>query len=154
MSECLVVAVLVGPRRLRKADSKYAVKQARKVIEEAKALLAKMEANSAFDVAKKDLKKSYIQFLMSHEQYSRLSEARNCIETLAEMNPSTVVEDFENWWNAAAAKDTVWRLSPSNRREKVVVCGESSYGDSPDGIGWTHIRYAEWLNLFPFFGIK
>ena len=81
----------------------------------------------------------------------------NGLERLAGLKPAEVLNCFLDVWNNTPFRDTTSRLfRPGNRGKwyKIVVAGDMSWGDDPDGAGYQTINEARLLGLFPLLGVR
>ena len=150
----LIVHILVGPNKItNKRSIERAVKQVKKCVDAAKMANRLLSTNREEDIDK-DPRKEWLLFLLREEQYSSYSEARVCIEAIALSKPKIVVKEFVTWWNRCGSRDTLWRQLPHDKKKKIVVCGESTYGDTPDGEGFRIVRESWWYNLPLLLGVS
>jgi len=78
-------------------------------------------------------------------------------ETLALCEPSKVLDYFLEVWNNAGPRDVnsrLFRPAPGKRMLKLLVAGDMSWGDEPEGAGYQAIKEAYLLGLFPRLGIQ
>lgn len=148
----LVVAILVGPDKFSPDKVKGAKTFAKKVVKEAKRVWKKM--GNGYEMTDEELEKSPLRFMMDHEQYGSIDDATICIENLAITNPTKFIGEFLQWWRDCDSRDTAGRDLPFKKDWKIVVCGETTGGGSPEGEGWEMVRTAEWFNLLTILGIK
>lgn len=62
------------------------------------------------------------------------------------------VASFLHFWNTGA-RDTISRKDPKNRKRKVVCAGDQTWGDDPDGYGYTVLKSMSALGLFDILGL-
>lgn len=153
MGADLIVHILVGPKKFPKADIKKAKEFGKLVVREAKFILRKLEKDPEYCMSAEEWSDSPLRPMLIWEDYHSLQDARTIIEDLATAKPSKVIDDFVVWWLTLQGRDTAGRDNPSDHRTKIVVCGDMSWGDSPDGYGWTMVRKAGWFNLLHYLKI-
>jgi hypothetical protein len=152
----LIVAILVGPDKFDPAKVKEAKEQAKQTVKEAKRIWRKL-GDDDFDMSMGEVLVSPIRFMLDHEGHSSLREAEVAIENLSFLKPAQFVNEFIQWWRSCSGRDTCGRSLPpslSKKDWKIVVCGETTGGGSPDGEGWGNVRTAEWLGILDILGIK
>jgi hypothetical protein len=152
----LIVAILCGPSKLGRMDIKKAKSEAKEVIKEAKRISEMYEGKvDEFEISTEMEQDSPLRHLIFHEQLQGMcAHALSYIEDLSNLDPVKAIDEFVAWWNSGSARDTSYRTNPYNRNTKIVVCGMTSYGDSPDGYGSQMVRHAEWLNALNNLGVR
>jgi Sec-independent protein translocase protein TatA len=149
----LIVHILIGPTKItNKRDIARAVKQVKKCVDAA-SMAEDFLTEGREEEIDKDPKKEWLLFVLKEEQYDSYQEAGTCIESMANSDPKQVVQEFVDWWNSDGARDTVSRQFPNDRKKKIVVCGESSYGGTPEGDGFRIVRESWWYNLPLLLGV-
>jgi len=63
------------------------------------------------------------------------------------------VRDFVASWNDGRFRDLSYRVDPLHPRHKVVVAGERSWGDEPQGIGYQMLKKAFGLTIAQRLGV-
>ena len=63
------------------------------------------------------------------------------------------VRDFVAGWNDGHFRDLSYRVDPLHPRRKVVVAGELSWGDEPDGVGYQMLKKAFGLTIAQRLGV-
>jgi len=63
------------------------------------------------------------------------------------------VKEFVAGWNDGCFRDMSSRIAPDKPRRKVVVAGELSWGDEPDGLGYQMLKKAFGLGIAQQLGI-
>ena len=78
------------------------------------------------------------------------------LDAIACLDPkATLAALFEIWNGAGEARDVSSRVSTIGGQEfAIVVAGDMSWGDEPDGFGYLTLRDAEHLGFFGPLGIK
>lgn len=154
----LIVSILVGPDKFSEAGLKRAKAHSARVVAAAKYVLKHMWDADSEDSKKFQEKAAFLSDMMQYEGHDSLLNAEGSIESLSLLKPAKFVNEFHQWWRSCSGRDTAGRSFPSfftNHRDwKIVVCGETSGGQSPDGEGWTNVRTAEWLGIINILGIK
>jgi len=156
MDADLIINILVGPDKFSPAKIKEAKEFARQVVAAAKLAEKRLEREPDFDISKEDMQHSLLRFMFDHEQMG-FSDAKDLtyLSSLASIKPAQFVNEFISWWRSCSGRDTCGRGLPRRFAKdwKIVVCGDVSYGDSPDGYGYSTVRTAEWLNVINILGI-
>ena len=63
------------------------------------------------------------------------------------------VREFVDFWNDGCARDLACRPDPEHPGRKVVVAGELSWGDEPDGFGYQTLKRAFGLGIAQALGV-
>ena len=63
------------------------------------------------------------------------------------------VRDFVAGWNDGHFRDLSYRVDPLHPRRKVVVAGERSWGDEPQGVGYQMLKKAFGLTIAQRLGV-
>ncbi len=63
------------------------------------------------------------------------------------------VQEFVEAWNDSCFRDTSYRIDPDKPDRKVVVAGELSWGDEPDGFGYQMLKKAFGLGIAQRLGV-
>lgn len=64
-----------------------------------------------------------------------------------------LVDNLFDMWESGA-HDMAYRVDPDDANALLIFAGEGSWGDEPEGWGYTTLRDARTLGLFPVFGIR
>jgi hypothetical protein len=75
-------------------------------------------------------------------------------ENIAALDPVALVEAFVDLWNEGRARDVCWRELPTDPPTKCLFAGDMSWGEEPEGHGYTTLRDADRLGLWHFYGLK
>jgi hypothetical protein len=105
-----------------------------------------------------------IEELKSHKDYKSLVEqaldacgyeveAQHVFSATPE-ELAKIVRDFVGGWNKPNHRDTAWREDPDKPERKVVIAGELSWGDEPDGAGYQMLKRAFGLSIAQFLGVR
>lgn len=66
-----------------------------------------------------------------------------------------LINDFVKMWNEGGYRDMMERALPDSKDEKVLVCGERTWGDGPDSdSAWGLSDRVAGLGLLPVLGIR
>ena len=65
-----------------------------------------------------------------------------------------VVQEFAAGWNDGHFRDLAFRIDPEKPGRKVVVAGELSWGDEPDGRGYQMLKKAFGLGIAQLLGVS
>ena len=93
------------------------------------------------------LRDERLQGFNDQEQYSDIIECEDKMEEMAGATARDEVDKFVNWWETSSGRDTASRPDPDDRKQKLVVCGDMSWGDSPAGYGYTITQRAYWFDI-------
>jgi len=75
-------------------------------------------------------------------------------EWIAGLNPEQVLKDFlDIWHHRERCRDCSYRPLPGNEKYQVLVAGEMSWGDEPDGWGFQTLKAAGGLGYLKYFGV-
>jgi len=64
------------------------------------------------------------------------------------------VQEFAAGWNGGCFRDLAFRIDPEKPGRKVVVAGELSWGDEPDGRGYQMLKKAFGLGIAQRLGVS
>jgi hypothetical protein len=105
-----------------------------------------------------------IKELRGHKDYRSLIEQAldacgYCVEakhiflaTLEDL--AKMVQGFVDDWNKPSFRDMATRQDPDHPDRKVVIAGDMSWGDEPDGAGYQMLKRAFGLSIAQFLGVK
>ena len=88
---------------------------------------------------------------LRHLTRGDVEEAVCFVDTLPE--PAVAVANLLEWWDNGA-RDTATRNDPDNRARIIGFAGDRSWGDEPDGFGYTTYKAALYLDILRVFDIK
>lgn len=76
--------------------------------------------------------------------------------TMSEADLTETIQEFVNFWNSPDSRDVNARggFRVGGKTLKILVAGDSTWGDAPDGIGYQTCLKGDILNLFSVLGIK
>jgi hypothetical protein len=87
----------------------------------------------------------------------RGDDAQRIVGALKEMSsffsPEEFVDEFIAWWENGGGRDTSGRPDPDDQKKRIQVCGDMSWGDSPEGYGYTLTSKAYWFHVPQALGI-
>lgn len=63
------------------------------------------------------------------------------------------LSSFMRFWNDPIARDTTWCHSVHNPAVKIVVAGETTWGDAPSGFGYAMLSQLLAFSFSTFFGV-
>lgn len=68
----------------------------------------------------------------------------------------TTVEELRQAWHNGGFRDTVTRVfhEPDGRKRRVMFAGQTSWGDTPDGMGYYCLDLLHTLNILDVLGIE
>lgn len=173
MGADLICYLAVGPVNLRANEKrkKAALAQAKKIISELKKL---RELHDQYEEAKDEKEKKAISLAASKlkvavegvpttaaKTFFSLkfgsqtgSEFLDENEWIAGLDPERVLNDFlDIWHHKEHPRDFSSRPLPGNEKYQVVVAGEMSSGDEPDGWGFQTLKAAGGLGYMKYFGV-
>lgn len=64
------------------------------------------------------------------------------------------VNDLYNVWNGNNARDCFCRTDPDDKSQVLFFCGDSTWGDSPDGVAYQTIEICRRYGILDFFNIR
>jgi hypothetical protein len=154
MGADLICFILKGPIKVRASEIKKVKKHVAKIIAHAKLLDAAINRDLANQATLEDesiLKEGLDHPLMTdmngQEQHSAVHDASHYIGQMASTDADKEVEDFLDWWVTCNGRDTAGRTDPDDKKKQIVVCGDMSWGDSPEGFGYTTVNRAYWFGI-------
>jgi len=161
MGADLIVHICKGPLKIPKWRLRQATTHAKRVVKQAKKVVEaydRIEAGSAALLDKELLesasKHRLLKDFFDEENFDSIDDAYDSLVTIANTGVEQFLSDFADWWNSGSARDTAWRLDPDDRKRKILVCGDTSHGDSPDGEGYNFMRSAYWYGIPQRVGIR
>jgi hypothetical protein len=143
----LISFILVGPAKLECNAEKE-----KQILDRANAILGCVKQWQAhveeveIDGAVPDMPDTEIMFA------GDTSEVNDYI-FLLEKNPAEIHKDFLDLWNDGFARDASSRFIDNDSR-RILVAGELSWGDEPDGHGYQTIKAALYLGILDAYGIE
>jgi hypothetical protein len=154
MGADLICFILKGPMKPKAGDIRSVKRHVAKVIAHAKlvdnAINRDLAAEATLEdeaILKEGLDHPLMKDMSSHEQHERVHDAAHYIAQMAEAEANQEVEDFLDWWVTCNGRDTAGRTDPDDKKKQIVVCGDMSWGDSPDGFGYTTVNRAYWFGI-------
>ena len=78
-------------------------------------------------------------------------EHMDAIETIIAMSAIELVDNLLYLWATGSARDCTYR---DFEEQRVMFCGEMSWGDEPDGHGYETLKHAQQLGLLGALGIE
>lgn len=142
MGADLITYIVKGPAKLSEKSRAEAVKLAENIISACKEAVEKQDSGAG--LSDKEIKQL--------QQLTGLDLDDN-LESMAALNPECVVGDLYEAW-AENFRDVNGRYDPDDENQKILVAGELSWGDEPEGAGYQALKNAERCGLFEFFGIR
>jgi len=76
------------------------------------------------------------------------------IEDYAALDAAKEVEKFLLFWRDPGCRDVAWRVDPDNPKDRLLFAGDMSWGDEPEGGGYTAIKEAYALCIPDALGIR
>lgn len=162
MGADLIVFIAKGPVKFTKANIKKAEAYAEKVIDYASGIyeaLSKEDNEENLtpkeqELVDNGLSHTLMQGFNDQEQYSSAREAIRYLENIAASTAKEEVEKFVSWWTSCSGRDTSGRPDPDDKKQQIVVCGDMSWGDAPEGLGYTTMNRAYWFNIPQNLGVR
>jgi hypothetical protein len=167
MGADLIGFLVKGPVKFKKADIKKAEKEAEKIIDYARKVCTLLEKEAAIDgptlssdeekFLENCLKSKELSGFNGQEQHDDPHNCDSYLETIATADAAKEVADFIRWWSGEAGRecrDTDSRIDPDDKKQQIVFCGESTWGDTPDGLGYATMRQANWFNIPENLGVR
>jgi hypothetical protein len=95
------------------------------------------------------LKTPLFRHLSAQTEFSDLSFIREVHD------PGKLVDEFMNFWDDPCFRDATSRIfTVKGQKVKVVFAGEMTWGDEPEGWGYTTLKAADYLGLFNIFKLQ
>ena len=150
MGADLISYILVGPEKL-KASAKAT-----------KAMLARGETLVALAKRVVDESLDYDDLTEKEQDLVGTLEYEDLVNYVFDLDPSTVLAEFLSLWKNADARDCSARLfdvpskTKGGRRQcfQILVAGDMSWGDEPEGAGYQTIKAALILGFPCQFGVR
>jgi hypothetical protein len=161
MGADLIVFILKGPTKITKASIKKAERRATEIILFAskvyEAIRTRDEALNGNGRALNDEERELFRTALNNpllagfnaqEQHSSTEECEDMFEKMAASTAKDEVEKFVEWWESPIGRDTSFRQDPDDKRKQIVVCGDSTWGDGPNGgEGYDLVNEAYWYDI-------
>ena len=64
------------------------------------------------------------------------------------------IQEFADGWNKGCFRDMAARQDPDNPARQIVVAGDMSWGDEPDGLGYQLLKKAFGLGIAQLLGVQ
>lgn len=147
MGASLIVTICKGPAVLDVDKRQQAIEQVKKVQDALRHLQEVQDGDEDIDpVVQRD------------EDLTRLSDYGfefypEELSALVEADAENVVQDLYDTWHGRF-RDSASRSDPDDANLKIVVAGDSTWGDSPDGAAYASLIAAEKFGLFPIYNIR
>jgi hypothetical protein len=158
MGADLIGFLCKGPLKIKKADIKKAEKRAADII---------IFAAKVYELLKKDDKteedEKFLDTCLTctplsgfndQEQHDNIYDCEQYLENIAASTAKDEVNNFIAWWETGDGRDTMSRPDPDDRKQQIVFCGETTWGDAPEGLGHTTMNRAYWFDIPQNLGIR
>ena len=158
MGANLTVFIVKGPKKFTKIAIKKAEKAAAEVID-----AAKMYASRQLDAERNDPNCDRGEVFKNLYEDPRLkgridendyTDPVDFIDQFSELDPKKEVAEFVQLWVTSDMRDMTSREDPDDRKQYIVVAGELSWGDEPDGWGYQSLKRAFQLGITQALGIR
>jgi hypothetical protein len=131
--------VLVGPRRLTRRKVRAAIARLGRLRRQAEA--GQTDQEPLHSVARR-----------ANDELGL--DVEDCLSASSD-SPSRALADFVAMWNDGGYRDQMVRSLPGDRRRKIVVVGERTWGDGPqEGSAWYLAETVDRLGLFEILGLE
>lgn len=154
MGADLIVFIAKGPVTFSEANRKKALRRATRIHKAANTLLALLKSPQDEDsmIAANTLFEDEL-FCEAKEQYC-IEEVEDFENYFPLKDPNALMKEFLDWWGSFDGRDTSGRPDPDDPKQQIVVCGEMSWGDIPEGYGYTMMREAYCYDIPQSLGIR
>ena len=140
MGADLCAFIQIGPDQVTDEDKVLAaIEHAREVCDIAREVVAELDSSDA-DLDEQDLP----------DELGHIANASDVFQ-IVDIDCEKTVRDFVEFWNTCQARDTTFRYHTAGT--KIVVSGERTWGDEPDGVGYQRIKMAHLLGFLSVLGI-
>lgn len=170
MGADLIGYIVVGPAELDKSKEKKQalMEQAekdKKLIDEISKLLTEKGLDDAdYDAqiaALSDKQRTYVEGLNERREgdswFREEEDVNNLLDWAEEaFTPEAVesiIEDLFAVWDNGA-RDSMSRSLPGDPTQRILACGELSWGDEPDGWGYQTLKKADRAGILDAYGIR
>lgn len=157
MGADLICFISIGPAKISDVKKKRAAEQVEKIAAFAKQVRDLMNKN---EDERSDEESEFLDNATSNELLKNYEEQEQCdqldpgaVDYMADAKGEEEVNKFVEWWETLSGRDTAGRRLPEDPAQQVVVCGDMSWGDSPDGYGYSTMRYAYWFGIPQILGV-
>lgn len=149
MGADLVAFIVKGPKKLPAGQRDAAVAAAKKAV-------AWVKKGKRLYYKREDKPSAAERELYWHEapnKYLRDQKDIILFEDLADVEPEKFVDEFLRLW-PHIARDASYRTDPDDDTQILLVAGDTSWGNEPEGLGYQTLKTAQNLGLFEIFGIR
>lgn len=158
MGADLIVFIAKGPRKFTKLNRKKTLKLALEIQAHVKKMVEKLKKDDHTPEEAEELDEMMGSPLLSGFRCQKgiddLSEAEDYLDFIVAEDVPKLVTEFEDWWTSCSGRDTAGRSDPDDKRQEIRVCGEMSWGDSPDGYGYTLMDKAYMFDIPQNLGVR
>lgn len=161
MGADLVVHIVKGPAKITNSVANRAARHACQVVQFAQkvnGLLGLLNTRTLTDkegaLLAGALEDPRLKDFAESEQIDRITDASSYLNDIATSDPAREVDRFVEWWNTCGVRDTSWVFDPDNMKKKIVVCGDTTWGDEPSGDGYALLSRAYWFGIPQRVGIR
>ena len=92
-------------------------------------------------------------YLKAHPQFDVMYDIPEYPTTGVQRAAKSIVKRFYHWWEHGA-RDTSSRVDPDDLNSLIVVAGDQTWGDTPDGVGYELLNEVKKLDLFEVLGLR
>jgi hypothetical protein len=144
MGADLIGYMCIGPKKISKAQAQAAEEKAWQIFQGLRAWwkAVETEAESPPEIERA---LSLAQIDDPRELESLAFGEDKDIETATKEDIVALVDEIAGFWNDPCSRDVVDRLISDS--EKVVFCGDMSWGDEPEGYGYRMLKMAHVLDI-------
>lgn len=143
MGKAFVGHILVGPETIAESQIAPVLEAAKNIRDGVKALIAREE----FSREHPDFKEGGRLFAVRWRDFEDYDWIAECSDKEIE----EFLYEFVRTWNEQPYTDMVSRL---HNGKKILVCGDWSWGDTPEGGGYDSINQADMFGILDLFGIE
>lgn len=165
----MITYICFGPKKLDERKKPKCFKQAESVVALVKAAIGFEARISDEEMTEEEAEREFRKLDLSPLKHLEVDSAAKSYITiqfsggggwddlayLTQIDHKKVVEDLFDLWNGQeAARDWAERSVPYDVLKKVVVAGDMSWGDEPEGWGFETLKQTDALGIHPIVGIE
>jgi hypothetical protein len=154
MGADLIGYMCVGPKKISEAQAQAAEEKAWRIFQGLRTWWKAVETEDTNHPKPPPEISDALDSAQIDESYKLelLSFGDKDIETATKNDIDALVDEIVGFWNDPGFRDTVDRWISDT--EKVIFCGEMSWGDEPSGHGYGLLKMAHVLDILDELGIR
>lgn len=143
----LVGYLVIGPKRISKSAIRASVRRVRQLKEIAERVIQETGKGTCVSA-----EQAYVKPLREVAKDLNMDcDIAEYATNFIDIDPAAAVQEFVDFWNDPGCRDTTWRLSFGR---KIVFAGDQTWGDEPEGYGYTQVKKAHIYGFATVIGLE